>query len=144
MTEVCEFPEHNAPDDAIEAMLKNYRTVAVVGISTKPHRDSYQVAAFLQEHGYRVIPVNPRYDEVLGEKCYPSLLKVPGPVEIVDIFRRPDAVPEIVEQAIQVGAKVVWMQLGIVHNEAAKKALSAGLDVVMSRCIKIEYQRMQK
>lgn len=141
MSEVCEFPQYNPPDEKIKEILEKYKTVAVVGISAKTDRDSHQVARFLKENGYKIIPVNPRYEQVLDEKCYPSLLKVPDSVEIVDIFRRPDAVEEIVEQAIQIDAKVIWMQLGIVNNEAAKKALDAGLEVVMSRCMKIEYNR---
>ncbi len=125
----------------IPEILKKYRNIAVVGVSDKPHRDSYIVAAFMKAHGYRIFPVNPRISEVLGEKAYPSLLDIPEPVELVDIFRRPEFVDEIVDQAIQIGAKAVWMQLGVVNPEAAQKALDAGLEVVMDHCWKIEYQR---
>jgi len=138
---VCKFPQYNAPDEKIKEILEKYKTVAVVGVSAKTDRDSHQVAKFLKEHGYKMIPVNPKYEELLSEKCYPSLLEVPDSVEIVDIFRRPDAVNEIVEQAVQIGAKVIWMQVGIVNNEAAKETLDAGLEVVMNRCMKVEYNR---
>ncbi len=123
----------------IPEILKKYRNIAVVGVSDKPYRDSYIVAAFMKAHGYRIFPVNPNITEVLGEKAYPSLLDIPDPVELVDIFRRPEFVEEIVDQAIQIGAKAVWMQLGVVNETAAKKALEAGLEVVMDRCWKIEY-----
>lgn len=122
----------------IESILKNSKVVAIVGLSDKPYRDSHRVARFLQERNYKIIPVNPNLQEVLGEKCYPSLLDIPEPVDIVDIFRRPEHVDEIVQQAIKIGAKVVWMQLGVVNPSAAQKALDAGLQVVMNRCIKIE------
>lgn len=136
----CEMPLQNAGSDEMERLLATAKTVAIVGLSPKPHRDSYQVAAYLQQHGYRVIPVNPKAVEILGEPCYPSLLEVPGPVDIVNIFRKPEAVPEIVEAAIAVRAKAVWMQMGIVHNAAADRARAAGLTVVMSRCIMVEHR----
>ncbi len=128
----------SAINQGIEEILKKYRTVAIVGLSNKPYRDSYIVARYLKEHGYRIIPVNPGFEEILGEKCYPSLLDVPEEIEIVDIFRRPEFVEEVVDQAIKKGAKVVWMQLGVVNPVAAEKALKAGLQVVMDRCMKIE------
>jgi predicted CoA-binding protein len=142
MPENCELPEQNATAEEIRSILKTYRTIAVVGLSDKPDRDSHRVAAYLRQKGYRIIPVNPMVAEVLGEKSYPSLKDVPEPVEIVDIFRRPEAVPPIVDEAIAVGAKVVWMQEGIVHNEAAAKARAAGLQVVMNRCILKEHYRI--
>ncbi|SFM79118.1 CoA-binding protein [Thermodesulforhabdus norvegica] len=138
----CEIPEYNPPDDEIVEILKTARTVAVVGLSDKPDRDSYRVAKYLKEHGYKIIPVNPRCSEILGEKCYPDLSSVPEKIDVVDIFRKPEAVPPIVDEAIKVGAGTVWMQLGIAHNEAAEKARKAGLRVVMSRCIKIEHSRL--
>lgn len=127
--------------DPIYDMFVQYKTIAVVGLSAKLDRPSYRVAKFLKEHGYRIIPVTPTYDEVLGEKAYPSLLDVPKnqPIEIVDIFRRTEYVPEIVDQAIEIGAKVVWMQLGIIHESAAAKACSHGLQVVMDKCTKPEF-----
>ena len=127
--------------DEIYDIFTQYKTIAVVGLSAKPDRPSHGVAKFLKSFGYKIIPVTPTYDEVLGEKAYPSLLDVPQDqgVEIVDIFRRPHQVPEIVDQAIQIGAKVIWMQLGIVNNDAAAKARAHGLQVVMNKCMKIEY-----
>ncbi len=142
MSELCESPLQNAGDDEVRAILSSYRTVAVVGLSDKPHRDSHRVAAYLKRAGYRVIPVNPMVTGVLGEKAYPSLRDVPEAIEIVDVFRRAEAVPAIVDDAIAVGAKVVWMQDGIVHNEAAEKARAAGLQVVMSKCMLREHSRL--
>ena len=127
----------------IEEILKQSRTVAVVGLSPRPERDSYDVARYLQENGYRIIPVNPSAQEILGERCYPSLTAVPEQVDIVDIFRRSEDVPPIVEEAISIGARVVWMQLGIVHEEAAQGARARGLDVVMDRCTKVEHEALK-
>lgn len=129
----------NASPEEIAGIIKKYRTVAVVGLSSDPGRPSHQVARYLQAHGYRIIPVNPGCQEVLGEKCYASLADIPEPVEIVDIFRNLEAVPGIVAQAIAVGAKVVWLQLGLEHPQAAAQARAAGLQVVMNRCLKIEH-----
>ncbi|MEW6387414.1 MAG: CoA-binding protein [Thermodesulfobacteriota bacterium] len=125
--------------EEIAAILKNYRVVAVVGLSSELDRPSYRVAAYLQQHGYRIIPVNPGCSEILGEKCYPSLKDIPFPVEVVDIFRKVEAIPAIVAEAIAIGAKVVWMQLGLVEPAAARRARNAGLEVVMDRCMKIEH-----
>jgi predicted CoA-binding protein len=143
MEEVCEIPRKNVTSKEIKAILTNYRTVAVVGLSAKENRDSNRVARFLMEHGFRIIPVNPNHDEILGQKSYPNLSAIPEDIdiEIVDIFRKPSAVPEIVDEAIQRGAKVIWMQEGIVHNDAADKAREHGLQVVMSKCMMKEYQR---
>jgi uncharacterized protein len=132
----------SAGPEEIAAILAHYRTIAVVGLSLDPQRPSYQVAHYLQSHGYRIIPVNPQCREVLGEKCYASLKDIPEPVEVVDIFRKEEAIPGIVAQAIAVGAKVVWMQLGLEHAEAATKARAAGLQVVMNRCLKIEHAKL--
>ena len=126
----------------IRRILKENRTVAMAGLSEKWFRPSYFAAKYLQIHGYRVIPVTPTYDEILGEKCYPSLLELPQPVDVVDCFRKREEIPALAEQAIKIGAKVLWMQLGIVNEEAAKLASDAGLDVVMNRCMKIEYARL--
>ena len=133
-----------ADAQGIAEILKNYRVVAVVGLSADPDRPSYRVAEYLKEHGYRIIPVNPGCQEILGEKCYPSLKDIPFPVEVVDIFRKVEAIPAIVEEAIQVGAKAVWMQLGLVEPESAQKAREAGLKVVMDRCLKVEHARLFK
>jgi predicted CoA-binding protein len=122
-------------------ILERYKRIAMVGLSSNPFRPSHFAAIYLRSHGYDVTPVNPREKEVLGRESYPSLREVPGPIEIVDIFREPTAVPAIVEDAIAVGAKVVWMQLGVINEEAADRAREAGLDVVMGRCVKIEHAR---
>ncbi len=122
-------------------ILRRYRAFAVVGLSPKPERDSHRVARFLKDHGYQVIPVYPGEAEILGERCYPRLQDIPFPVEVVDLFRRSEAVPPFVDDAIAIGAKVVWMQLGVVHEEAAARARRAGLLVVMDRCPVIEYRR---
>ncbi len=123
-------------DDAIFTLLREAREIAVVGISDKPERPSHEVAAFLQGRGYRIIPINPGLQEVLGEKCFPSLSAYGKRVDIVDVFRASDAVPPIVDEAIANGARCVWMQEGVSHAEAARKAEAAGLLVVQDRCIK--------
>ena len=135
MPDRCDVPLHHATSEEIRQILQRARTIAVVGLSDKPERDSYRVAAYLQSHGYRILPVNPSLTEVLGERAYPDLAALPVAPDVVDIFRKPEAVPEIVEQAIAVGAKVIWMQEGIVHNAAAERARADGLQVVMSRCM---------
>lgn len=134
--------ELQAGPEEIAAILKNYRVVAVVGLSADPGRPSYQVARYLQEHGYHIVPVNPGYTEILGEKCYPSLKDIPFSVEVVDIFRQPEAIEAIVSEALEVGAKVIWMQLGLIAEEPARRARAAGLQVVMDRCLKIEHGRL--
>jgi predicted CoA-binding protein len=128
-----------AGPEEIKAILEEYRVVAVVGLSADPGRPSYRVAHYLKEHGYRIVPVNPGCQEILGEKCYPSLKEIPFPVEVVDIFRQVEAIPGIVAEAIAKGAKVVWMQLGLVDQDSARKARDAGLKVVMDRCLKVEH-----
>jgi predicted CoA-binding protein len=122
-------------------ILETYKRIAMVGLSSNPFRPSHFAAIYLLSEGYDVVPVNPREKEILGRPCYPSLAAVPGPVEVVDIFREPAAVPAIVDEAIAVAAKVIWMQLGVIHEEAAEKARAAGLEVVMDRCMKIEHAR---
>jgi len=122
-------------------ILERYKRIAMVGLSSNPFRPSHFAAIYMLAEGYDVTPVNPREKEVLGRLSYASLREVPGPIEIVDIFREPAAVPAIVDDAIAVGAKVVWMQLGVVHEEAAERARQAGLEVVMDRCVKIEHAR---
>jgi len=126
----------------ISEILRVCRTIAVVGLSAKRYRPSYGVAEYMQRAGYRIIPVNPHETEVLGEKCYPDVESVPEPIDIVDIFRRSEFVPEIVEAAIRKGAKVVWMQEGVIHEEAARRAREAGLEVVMDRCILKDHRRL--
>ncbi len=124
-------------------ILTTYRTVAIVGLSSDPLKPSCKVAVYLVDHGYNVMPVNPKAAEILGKKSYPSLSAVPEKVEIVDIFRRPEDVMPIVEEAIKVGAKVVWMQEGIVNEAAAQKAREAGLQVVMDKCIRRELMKLK-
>ena len=126
----------------IASVLRSARTIAVIGLSSKRYRPSHGVAEYMQSAGYRIIPVNPFETEVLGEKTYPELDRVPGTVDIVDIFRRSEFVPEIVEAAIRIGARAIWMQEGVFHEEAAAKARAAGLDVVMDRCILKEHRRL--
>lgn len=126
----------------IAELLRTSRTIAVVGLSASKFRPSYGVSRYMQQAGYRIIPVNPNESEVLGEKSYASLAEVPERIDIVDIFRRSEFVPEIVRQAIQAGARAVWMQEGVVHEEAAAEAQKAGLFVVMDRCILKDHQRL--
>jgi predicted CoA-binding protein len=126
----------------ISEILRVGRTIAVVGLSAKRYRPSYGVAEYMQRAGYRIIPVNPHETEVLGEKCYPDVESVPEPIDIVDIFRRSEFVPEIVEAAIRKGAKAIWMQEGVIHEEAARRAQEAGLEVVMDRCILKDHRRL--
>ena len=122
-------------------ILQTYRRIAMVGLSANPMRPSHFAAIYMLSKGYEIIPVNPSEQRILGRTCYRSVRDVPGPVEIVDIFRERSAVPLVVEDAIAVGAKVVWMQLGIIHEEAAERARQAGIEVVMDRCVKIEHAR---
>ena len=123
------------------AILQKYKRIAMVGLSSNPYRPSHFAAIYMRAAGYELFPVNPREKEILKRPCYASLRDVPQPLEIVDIFREPGAVPAIVEEAIEAGAKVVWMQLGVIHEEAAERARKAGLEVVMDRCVKIEHAR---
>lgn len=127
--------------DPIAQLLRNARTIAVVGLSSSPLRASYGVSAYLQAQGYRIIPVNPQITEALGETAYPSLLDVPEKIDIVDIFRRPEFVPEVVEQAIARRVPAIWMQETVIHEEAAEKARRAGILVVMDRCILKEHRQ---
>ncbi|MBI2957070.1 MAG: CoA-binding protein [Acidobacteria bacterium] len=128
-------------DDPIRELLSRSKVIAVVGLSSKPHRPSHGVARYLQSAGYRVIPVNPHEREVLGEKSYPRLEDVPLRVDIVDVFRRPEFVPPVADSAIAIGARGLWLQEGVVHEEAAARARAAGLEVVMDRCILKEHAR---
>ena len=126
----------------LRRILKENRVIAMVGISANWYRPSYFAAKYLQEHGYRVIPVNPSYQEVLGETCYPSLKDIPEKVDVVDCFRKSEEIPAIAADAVAIGAKVLWMQIGVVNESAADRAEAAGLDVVMNRCMKIEHARL--
>jgi len=128
--------------NSLRRILRQSHVIAVVGLSANWWRPSYFVAKYLQEHGYRVIPVNPAYTEVLGEKCYATLADVPEKIDMVDCFRKSAEIPALTEVAIAVGAKCLWMQLGVINPEAAERARQAGLDVVMDRCVKIEHGRL--
>ena len=129
-------------DEDLTTILTNTKTVAVVGLSTNPSRDSYGVAAYLKKNGYRIIPVNPAVDEILGEKSYPDLLSINEAVDVVDVFRRPEFLPEIAEQAVKIKAKVLWMQLGAQNEEAANIATKAGITVVQDHCMMAEHSRL--
>lgn len=126
----------------LRRILMECKTIAMVGLSANWYRPSYFAAKYLQEHGYRVIPVSPRYDEILGERCYPSLADIPQSVDIVDCFRRAEEIPALAEQAVAIKAKVLWQQLGINNEEATRIAEDGGVDVVADRCMKIEYGRL--
>ena len=130
----------------LRRILSMHRRIAVVGLSADWYRPSFFAAKYMQTHGYRIIPVNPKVSEtgnqILGETCYPSLADIPEPVDIVDVFRRPDSAPELADQAVAMGAKVLWLQLGVVNAQAAQIAQDGGLEVVMDRCVKIEHARL--
>ena len=142
MSERCEVPLQNATSDEIRDILKTARRIAVVGHSDDPARDSYRVGRYLASQGYQVFAVNPNATSIPGLKFYPDLESVPGPLDIVDIFRRPEFIPAIVDEAIALRAKVIWMQEGLADNAAAEKARAAGLRVVMSRCIMKEHRAL--
>ena len=135
-----------ALDNQIRELLKTARTIAVVGLSDKSWRPSYDVAAYLRAAGYTIVPINPRVKQVLGYTAYPDLITAARaqPIDLVDVFRKPEFVPEIVEQTIAIGAQAIWLQLGVIHREAARRAHEAGLIVVMDRCIKVEHQRWRE
>jgi predicted CoA-binding protein len=127
-------------NDPIAELLKTSKTIAVVGLSDSPFKPSYGVSQYMQEQGYKIIPVNPHVSEVLGEKAFSSLLDIPEKIDIVDVFRRPEFVPEIVDQAIQLKVPAIWLQETVVHEEAAEKARQAGIFVVMDKCILKEHR----
>ncbi len=129
-------------DEELKSLLISTKTIAVVGASPKPWRDSGEIAAYLRRKGYTVYPVNPQYEEVLGMKCYPDLRSLPEKVDLVDIFRNSDSVGPVVDEAIAAGAKNIWMQLGVINQEAAMRAEKAGLGVVMDRCIAVEHRAL--
>ncbi|WP_297417176.1 CoA-binding protein [Thermococcus sp.] len=141
---VMKMPVDRLSDGEVRKILTKYRRIALVGASPKPERDANQVMRYLLEKGYEVYPVNPRYSEVLGKKCYPSVLDIPDNVEIVDLFVRPEFTMDYVEQAIKKGAKVVWFQFGTYDREAFRKAKEAGLMAVAHRCIKQEHERLME
>lgn len=126
----------------LRRILKENKTIAIVGLSAQWYRPSNFAAKYMIDHGYTIIPVNPQYDEVLGQKCYKSLRDIAGPVDMVDCFRKSEDIPPLVDDAIAIRARVLWMQLGVVNEAAAEKARAAGLEVVMDRCIKIEHGRL--
>lgn len=132
----------NPADETIREILASPRRIAVVGCSPDPARDSHRIARLLADHGHEVVPVNPRVTWVLGRACYPDLSSIPGPVEVVDIFRRSEHVGPIVDEAIALGARVIWMQLGVIDEDAARRAEAAGLVAVVDRCPAIEYERL--
>ncbi|MFA6448529.1 MAG: CoA-binding protein [bacterium] len=141
--EVCEIVYDQQPDDKIRKILKEAKVIVVFGMSADPNKASYKVGKYLMDAGYEVIPVNPAADEILGRKVYRSLREIPKRIDVVDMFRPPKEAPAIVAEAIASGVKTVWMQEGIVNNEAAKKAESVGLNVIMDRCMKKEHIAMQ-
>jgi uncharacterized protein len=128
--------------NTLRRILMEYKRVAVVGLSADWSRPSYFAAKYLLDHGFQIIPVNPKYEEILGQKCYPDLKSIPQQVDIVDLFQKAERVSAFVDEAIAIKAKLVWMQLGIINEEAAQKARDAGLEVVMDKCMKIEYARL--
>lgn len=142
--DACERPAFPPDAALVKRIVTQSRTVAVVGISKKEERDSYRVAAYLKDHGYTIIPVNPQADEILGEKCYAALADIPFAVDVVDVFRNPSVLPGLADEIVALAyrPKAVWFQLGVVNNDAAKKIQSAGIDVVQNLCLKIEHARL--
>ena len=126
----------------LRRILTEYKRVAMVGLSANWWRPSFFAAKYLLEHGFEVTPVNPKYDDILGQKCYPDLKSIPTPIDVVDLFQKADRVPLFIDDAADIGARVFWMQLGVINHEAAQKARDAGLEVVMDRCMKIEFARL--
>ena len=129
-------------DQMMKDILLSAKTIASVGLSSNQEKESYWIVSYLKDQGYRIIPVNPTADEILGEKAYPDLESVPEKIDVVQVFRKPEDVPPVVDSAIKVGAKAVWMQEGIVHEEAAQKARQAGLQVVMDACMRVTHRRL--
>lgn len=138
----CEIPDYTPPPKEIEKILQNSKRVAVVGLSPKTSRDSNKVARYLLEAGYNVIPVNPGQQKILERTCYKTLEDIPFAVDMANLFINPTRVPPVVEQCIRMGVKTIWMQLGVVHNDAASRAREAGIEVVMNRCVKVEHQNI--
>ncbi len=138
----CKLPNSNLSSDEIREILKQCRTIAIVGLSPKEQRDSNMVARYLKLNGFKIVPVNPGQKEILGEKCYKNLLEIPFRPDIVNLFLNPKRVPEAVDQAMEIKTDVIWMQLGVVHNQAAEKAREEGIKVIMNKCIKTEHERI--
>lgn len=132
----------NTDINTLRRILRQTKTIAIVGLSANWYRPSFFAAKYLQEHGYRVIPVNPAYEEVLGEKCYPGLKDIPEKIDMVDCFRKSEDIEPIAKEAIEIGAQILWMQIGVTNEKAAAMARAAGLDVVQDRCVKIEHGRL--
>lgn len=128
--------------DTLRRVLRDSRTIAVVGLSAEWHRPSYFAAKYMQQRGYRIVPVNPKYPEILGETSYPDLKSIPFPVDLVDVFRKPQDCVPIAQDAVAIGAKALWLQIGVINEEAQRVAEDAGLTVVADRCVKIEYARL--
>jgi predicted CoA-binding protein len=139
----CELPDYDTPlSTTVADLLRRARTIAVVGLSPKETRDSHRVARYLMNQGYTIVPVNPGQKEILGRTCYRSLMEIPFSVDLVDVFMNPSRVEMVVDQSIKKGFAAIWLQLGVVHHEAARKAMNAGIQVVMDRCIMTDHMRM--
>lgn len=138
-----ELPDDNPTSDEIKDILKTCKKIAIVGLSPKENRDSNKVGRYLLERQYEIVPVNPGKKEILGKKCYKTLIEIPSKIDMVNIFLNPNRVSTVVDHAVEIGARVIWMQLGIVHNESAEKARKAGIQVVMNKCIMIEHQKWE-
>ena len=139
----CELPDYNPTSDEIKDILKTCRKIAIVGLSPKENRDSNKVGRYLLERQYEIVPVNPGKKEILGERCYKTLRAIPFKIDMVNIFLNPNRISPVVDHAIEIGARVIWMQLGIIHNESAEKARKAGIQVVMNKCIMIEHKKWE-
>ena len=142
--ETCEFPDRPTDPELVKKILEKSATVAVVGLSHKENRDSHRVAAYLKEHGYRIVPVNPARKEILGEPCYRSLADIPFTVDVVDVFRKPSALPEIARQIAAIKPKAAWFQIGVVNVEASKIIREAGIDFVQNLCMMAEHSRLHQ
>lgn len=140
--EKCQLPQRASDPEVVRKILAGCKTVAIVGLSAKPERDSYRVAAYLKEHGFEIIPVNPQSAEILGEKCYKTLADIPFRVDVVDVFRKPSALPALAGEIINARPKAAWFQIGVVSNSAAKKITDAGIGFVQNVCMKTEHQRL--
>lgn len=140
-SEACEIPLYSGDNQLAKKIVTQYKTVAIVGISQKEDRDSYRVAAYLKGRGFKIIPVNPQADEILGEKCYARLADIPFKADVVDVFRKPSALPELADEIVAYRPKSAWFQLGVINNSAAKKIADAGIEVVQNLCIKVEHAR---
>jgi predicted CoA-binding protein len=138
----CELPDCNPPSEEIKGILRKCRTIAVVGISPKESRDSNRVAKYLMKQGYEIVPVNPGQREILEKPCFRTLSDIPFPIDMADLFLNPERVPVVVDQAIDMGVQVIWMQEGVVHNKAAQKAREKGIEVVMNKCVMKEHMKI--